>query len=162
MVADASFDDVTMLAVGITPEGVRRAGMALPSDTTAPGLARRFLDETLSGWSVADDVVMTAQLCVSELVTNAVIHTGTPPEMTVELDDECLTVLVLDHGGDGDVAVTEEADPVRVSGRGLTLVDATSSAWGAQQTPDGTTVWFELEVVEVTESPAYGTHAGSL
>jgi serine phosphatase RsbU (regulator of sigma subunit)/anti-sigma regulatory factor (Ser/Thr protein kinase) len=164
MVGAAGSDDVTMLAVGIAPEGTRRARAALPSDTTAPGLARRFLDETLGSWEVDEDVVMTAQLCVSELVTNAVIHTGTRPEMTVELDDECLTVLVHDHGaeGDGDVAVTAEADPIRVSGRGLTLVDAVSSAWGVQQTPDGTTVWFELEVVEVAENPAYGTHAGTL
>lgn len=162
MVGGASSDDVTMLAVGVTPEAIRRAAAALPADTTAPGLARRFLDETLTRWTVDEDVVSTAQLCVSELVTNAVIHTGTPPRMTVELDDECLTVLVLDHGGDGDVSVTGEVDPVRVSGRGLTLVDAVSSAWGVQQTPDGTTVWFELEVVEVPESPAYGTSLRSM
>jgi serine phosphatase RsbU (regulator of sigma subunit)/anti-sigma regulatory factor (Ser/Thr protein kinase) len=162
MVGAASSDDVTMLAVGIAPEGARRARVQLPPDTTAPGLARRFLDETLATWGVDEDVVMTAQLCVSELVTNAVIHTGTRPEMTVELDDECLTVLVLDHGGEGDVAVTAEVDPIRVSGRGLTLVDAVASAWGVQQTPDGTTVWFELEVVEVPENPAYDNHVGSV
>jgi serine phosphatase RsbU (regulator of sigma subunit)/anti-sigma regulatory factor (Ser/Thr protein kinase) len=162
MVGAASTDDVTMLAVGITPEGTRRARATLPSDTKAPGLARRFLDETLAAWAVNEDVVMTAQLCVSELVTNAVIHTGTRPEMTVELDDECLTVLVLDHGGEGGVAVTEEVDPIRVSGRGLTLVDAVASAWGVQQTPDQTTVWFELEVVEVPENPAYDNHVGTV
>jgi serine phosphatase RsbU (regulator of sigma subunit)/anti-sigma regulatory factor (Ser/Thr protein kinase) len=164
MVGPAGPDDVTMLAVGITPEGTLRARAALPADTTAPGLARRFLDETLATWAVDEDVVMTAQLCVSELVTNAVIHTGTRPEMTVELDDECLTVLVHDHGdeGDGDVALTAEADPIRVSGRGLTLVDAMSSAWGVQQTPDGTTVWFELEVVEVSGDPMRETHAGTV
>ncbi|HSJ22435.1 MAG TPA: SpoIIE family protein phosphatase [Nocardioidaceae bacterium] len=162
MVGAASTDDVTMLAVGIMPEGTRRARATLPSDTKAPGLARRFLDETLAAWAVNEDVVMTAQLCVSELVTNAVIHTGTRPEMTVELDDECLTVLVLDHGGEGGVAVTEEADPIRVSGRGLTLVDAVASAWGVQQTPDQTTVWFELEVVEVPENPAYDNHVGTV
>jgi serine phosphatase RsbU (regulator of sigma subunit)/anti-sigma regulatory factor (Ser/Thr protein kinase) len=161
MVGAAGSDDVTMLAVGMTPAGTRRARAVLPSDTKAPGLARRFLDETLASWAVDEDVVMTAQLCVSELVTNAVIHTGTRPEMTVELDDECLTVLVVDHGGEGDVAVTGEADPIRVSGRGLTLVDAVSSAWGVQQTPDGTTVWFELEVVEVPENPAYEAQAGT-
>jgi anti-sigma regulatory factor (Ser/Thr protein kinase) len=162
MVEAASTDDVTMLAVGVTPEGTRRAHATLPSDTKAPGLARRFLDETLAAWAVDEDVVMTAQLCVSELVTNAVIHTGTRPEMTVELDDECLTVLVLDHGGEGDVAATTEVDPVRVSGRGLTLVDAVTSAWGVRQTPDGTTVWFELEVQEVPENPAYDDNVGTV
>jgi serine phosphatase RsbU (regulator of sigma subunit)/anti-sigma regulatory factor (Ser/Thr protein kinase) len=162
MVGAASTDDVTMLAVGITPEGTRRARATLPSDTKAPGLARRFLDETLATWAVDEDVVMTAQLCVSELVTNAVIHTGTRPEMTVELDDECLTVLVQDHGDEGDVAVTKEVDPIRVSGRGLTLVDAVTSAWGVQQTPDGTTVWFEIEVVEVSENPAYDNRVGTV
>ena len=34
---------------------------------------------TLREWAVDDDTVDTAELCVSELVTNAVIHSGTLP-----------------------------------------------------------------------------------
>ena len=31
-----------------------------------------------------------------------------------------------------------------MSGRGLSLVDALASAWAAEHSTDGTTVWFEL------------------
>jgi hypothetical protein len=40
----------------------------------------------------------------------------------------------------------EDYDPMSISGRGLTLVDALASAWSAEHSADGTTVWFELEL----------------
>ena len=49
-----------------------------------------------------------------------------------------------DRGGRGAVRRPEELDPESVSGRGLTLVDALASAWSAEHSTDGTTVWFEL------------------
>jgi hypothetical protein len=36
-------------------------------------------------------------------------------------------------------------EPLTVSGRGLTLVDAVADAWAAEHGTDGTTVWFEIE-----------------
>jgi anti-sigma regulatory factor (Ser/Thr protein kinase) len=93
---------------------------------------------------VAEEQTATAQLCVSELVTNAVIHTGTGPAVTVRVDDDCILVLVSDHGGAGTVRQPEEAEPDDISGRGLALVDALTSSWSAERNADGTTVWFEL------------------
>lgn len=78
-------------------------------------------------WLVDDDDVDTAMLCVSELVTNAVIHSGTTSLVTVQVDEDYVLVL-----------------PESVSGRGLSLVDALASAWAAEHSTDGTTVWFEL------------------
>src|SRR5258708_23742986 len=46
---------------------------ALP---TAPGLARAFVTQTLRGWSIADACRDDIELLASELVTNAVRHTG--------------------------------------------------------------------------------------
>ncbi|QNN54016.1 ATP-binding SpoIIE family protein phosphatase [Nocardioides mesophilus] len=136
-------DDVTILAVTAAP-GQRRASRELPADPSAAGLARRFVTSVLQDWSVTEAVVDTAQLCVSELVTNAVIHSGTTSSVTVQVDDEYVMVLVQDRGGRGAVRQPEELQPESISGRGLSLVDALTSAWSAEHSTDGTTVWFEL------------------
>ena len=51
--------------------------------------------------------------------------------------------------GRGAVRRPEELDPESVSGRGLSLVDALASAWSAEHSTDGTTVWFELALTSV-------------
>ena len=136
-------DDVTMLAVTAAPEQTR-ASLELPGDPTAAGQARRFVSGTLREWEVDEDRIDTAELCVSELVTNAVIHSGTTSSVTVQADPEYVLVLVQDRGGRGAVRLPDELDPESVSGRGLSLVDALASAWSAEHSTDGTTVWFEL------------------
>ncbi|HYO41174.1 MAG TPA: ATP-binding protein, partial [Nocardioidaceae bacterium] len=139
-------DDVTLLAVAGAAADVRRASTRLPDDTTAPREARRFLTRTLHAWDVEEDTLDAAELCVSELVTNAVIHTATAVELAVRLDADLLSVLVRDGGGVGTVQQrTLDEDPLTVSGRGLGLVEAMSTAWAAEHGADGTTVWFELE-----------------
>ena len=139
-------DDVTLLAVGAAPAGVLSASVRLPADNLAPRIARRFVRETLGGWATEDETLEAAELCVSELVTNAVIHTGTPAELVAHLDDQFLTVLVRDGGVDGAVEQPPaHEDPMMISGRGLTLVDAIATAWAAEHGADGTTVWFEIE-----------------
>jgi serine phosphatase RsbU (regulator of sigma subunit)/anti-sigma regulatory factor (Ser/Thr protein kinase) len=147
MTQDRTDDDVTLLAVGATPTGTRRrASVVLPDDLVAPRQARAFLRGTLRQWDVEDDTVDAAELCVSELVTNAVIHTGTSTDLVLELDAECLTVLVHDGGASGQVQrVADPDDPMAIAGRGLALVEALSTAWAAEHGADGTTVWFEVE-----------------
>jgi anti-sigma regulatory factor (Ser/Thr protein kinase) len=140
-------DDVTMLAVTAAPDQTR-ATMELPGDASAAGQARRFVARVLRAWSVDEDTVDNAELCVSELVTNAVIHSGTTSSVTVQADREYVLVIVQDRGGRGAVRRPEELDPESVSGRGLTLVDALASAWSAEHSTDGTTVWFELALTQ--------------
>jgi serine phosphatase RsbU (regulator of sigma subunit) len=140
-------DDVTVLAVSATASGDSfSVSLELPSDATASSRARRFVRSTLREWAVDDDTVDTAELCVSELVTNAIIHSGTPPQVAVRSDGVLLTVVVQDRGGHGTVHQADDYDPMSISGRGLTLVDALTDAWSAEHSSDGTTVWFELEL----------------
>jgi serine phosphatase RsbU (regulator of sigma subunit)/anti-sigma regulatory factor (Ser/Thr protein kinase) len=140
-------DDVTMLAL-MNTSGLRlkTASQEFPADTSASPLARRVLSGWLHTWGVTEDVVETAQLCVSELVTNAVIHAGTPARVTARLDDERLLVLVQDHGNRGAARRADAHDPYDISGRGLLLVEALATAWSAEHSADGTTVWFELDL----------------
>ena len=139
-------DDVTAVAVTV-PARRRpyRATTDLPGDSSAAGAARRFLLHHLNAGGVDAEQTATAQLCVSELVTNAVIHSGTSPSVALRVDDECILVLVSDGGGRGTVRHPEMADPDEISGRGLALVDALTTVWSAEHSADGTTVWFELD-----------------
>ena len=141
-----SDDDVTMLAV-LSTVGMRlqTASTDLPADSSASPLARRALAGWLAAWRVHEDVAETAALCLSELVTNAVIHSGTKPRVTAPLDDERLLVAVQDRGNRGAARRTEDHEPTDISGRGLLLVEALATAWSAEHSADGTTVWFELD-----------------
>jgi len=66
--------------------------------------------------------------------------------VAVRSDGALLTVVVQDRGGHGTVHQAEDYDPMSISDRGLTLVDALTDAWSAEHSSDGTTVWFELEL----------------
>jgi serine phosphatase RsbU (regulator of sigma subunit)/anti-sigma regulatory factor (Ser/Thr protein kinase) len=143
----AASDDVTVLATAVTPSlAPLSATLELPAEPSAAASARGFMRQTLTAWAVPAFVIDNAELCVSELVTNAVIHSNSPSEVTVRLDDEYLLVLVRDRGGAGAVQLAQDYQPMNVSGRGLTLVDARASAWNAEDTAEGTTVWFEIEL----------------
>jgi anti-sigma regulatory factor (Ser/Thr protein kinase) len=152
---DASPDDPELIGGG------QRAGVLLESDPRAPGAARRFLRERLAGWGVEEDAVETAQLCLSELATNVVMHARTTSELTLHLEDGVLTVVVRDLGGSsraGDPGLTTPAgdreDPMRISGRGLMLVEALADRWGSEIDASGTTAWFALELDADPASPA--------
>ena len=142
-----SEDDVTVLAVMSTAGlGLRTASAEFPADSSASPLSRRALAGWLAAWQVDEDVAETAALCLSELVTNAVIHSGTTPRVTARLDTERLLVLVQDRGHRGTARRTEDHEPTDISGRGLILVDTLTTAWSAEHSADGTTVWFELDL----------------
>ena len=128
---------------GPSAPGITRSMFQLPLAATADSVreARAIVRRLLEGWELAG-LGETAELCTSELATNAVLHARTPvlmvvsrlPEgVRVEIEDE--TPGRLEAGslvGDGE------------GGRGLALVDALSECWGVNQHDYGKTVWFEL------------------
>lgn len=85
-----------------------------------------------------------ASLCLSELVTNAVLHSGAGEddelELTVSLAGGRLRVTVIDHGSGFDPAEPAGGDE---SGWGLYIVDRLSHAWGVEREPKNA-VWFEM------------------
>ena len=103
---------------------------------------RRFLAGVLDGCPAADD----ALLCVSELATNAVLHSrsGRPGGR--------FTVRATRQAGSVRVEVTDEGGPWRrereadgQSGRGLLIVGELASRWGREDGAGRRTVWFELD-----------------
>ena len=118
---------------------------AVVADPAAVSGSRRFLRRTLEAWRVDEDTIDTAVLCLSELVTNAVIHAGAGCLMRVVLEAGMLTISVRDGGSRNGVVTAATDDPLQVHGRGLQLVDALATRWGSELDTVGTTVWFDLE-----------------
>jgi PAS domain S-box-containing protein len=103
--------------------------------------ARRFVRGALAG--VAPDVVDTAQLLVSELVTNAVLHARTETEVSVGADGGTVRVRVRDLRPDRGL-VPNECPPYAGTGQGLALVERLASRCGVDTDDEAKTVWFEL------------------
>jgi anti-sigma regulatory factor (Ser/Thr protein kinase) len=113
----------------------------LPHNDDAPVIARRLLARWLRP-ALDPAELHTAELLVSELVTNAVVHGRDKITLRAQLDEDRLHVEVIDGGGGFEQGI-RQADFDSVGGRGLAIVDAEASRWGIHE---GTThVWFELE-----------------
>lgn len=109
----------------------------------APFAARRFVAGLLGRRPYGNRVDPNdAQLVVSELTTNAVIHAGTPFSVAVRSDDSSVRISVQDWSS--TQPVMREDNPVALAGRGLRLIAMVSRAWGVEYGPDGKTVWAEL------------------
>jgi signal transduction histidine kinase len=120
---------------------IRRASLDLPATTGAPRAARHFTVDTLRRWRV-DGAIETAELVVSELVTNALRHARTRSRLELSETAGCLRIEVVDFGRGG--AVKADPDLSDLGGRGLMLVEAMTQRWGARH--DGTEhlVWCEI------------------
>lgn len=94
-------------------------------------------------------LVETAELLVSELVTNAFLHARGGIGLRISRRDGSLRVAVNDLSS-RLVHLVPAAQPDDESGRGLFLLDALATSWGSepQTSQAGKTVWFELGVFD--------------
>ncbi len=138
-------DATTVQAQG--EAGIDDAVVVLEPDAHAPSLARTFVADHRD--HLSDDLVDDAQLLVSELVSNAVVHGRSTITLRVWSARYGMGVAVADTG----VAIPEQAaerprrpQPGSVGGRGMAILDAVANSWGVVPTepPPGKTVWFEL------------------
>lgn len=106
------------------------------------------------------DVIDTAQLLVSELVTNAVLHAGTDIEVTVSVSGGVVRVDVVDQSR--RLPTRKNYDRSAMTGRGLGLVDASARQWGVRGHPSGKSVWFELAAHDATPTDAPAIDAPAL
>ena len=111
--------------------------------------ARRFVASAIQGGGPARDV---SRLLVSEAATNALLHSasGDGGSFAVEylISKDLLRVEVHDGGGPSGPR-RRVHHPESMTGRGLDLFDALSDRWGVDGSPDGWTVWFELDLAAV-------------
>ncbi|MEV4330928.1 ATP-binding protein [Streptomyces sp. NPDC049597] len=123
-----------------------RYGFEVPARVESVSRARRLVSERLDVWDIGGDTHDTALLIVSELVTNAVVHTGGHlVSLQLHRSEGRLRVTVQDQGSTATgPRVCHGLEEER--GRGLLLVEAVSTAWGTHDCEHGTgrVVWAEL------------------
>jgi anti-sigma regulatory factor (Ser/Thr protein kinase) len=106
------------------------------------GEARAWVDAFLAERGVEDTVRDDAQLVVSELLTNALMHGEGELVLRASITASAVRVAVTDSGD----ALPEvlPLDPTRIGGLGLIVVGRVSSEWGVSPFPGGKTVWAAL------------------
>jgi serine/threonine-protein kinase RsbW len=113
----------------------------LPCDSSAPQRARHALEPLAVIEPIRDD----ALLITSELVSNAVRHSGCDPEeeleVVAELTSEAVLIAVTDAGRSERTPARRAA--TRDGGFGLGIVEALARRWGAERR-DGLRVWAEI------------------
>ncbi|WP_432523667.1 ATP-binding SpoIIE family protein phosphatase [Kineococcus sp. SYSU DK006] len=138
-------DDAAMLVLAYEGPSTRveEAVLPLASDLRAVAQARTFLAAALSAWD-AGDLLDEAELVLSELVTNALVHTesATGVSLRFEPAGRVLTLSVRDASTRHPRE--RRADDEALGGRGLAIVEAVSAAWGVTVEGRGKTVWADL------------------
>ncbi|MCY7396963.1 MAG: ATP-binding protein [Nocardioides sp.] len=130
--------DRPVLALGPGPRGVQDA--------------RRWVGDVCRGIGRVE-ILECAQLGVSELVTNALLHGAAPIELRLRGTQEHPRIEVRDSSPDAPVlsvvahpdldGLQDDLDETLLTfGRGLSIVARASTAWGADLEPDGKVVWF--------------------
>jgi anti-sigma regulatory factor (Ser/Thr protein kinase) len=119
--------------------------LQLNRDPEAPSLARAAVMGGCEDCALSASVRHTLVLLVSELVSNAVLHSRAAPDapitLTASLTADAVCVAVTDAGG-GFTPVARKPDATH-GGYGLYLLEKAASRWGVDRT-GGTRVWFEL------------------
>ncbi|MEU9476533.1 SpoIIE family protein phosphatase [Streptomyces sp. NPDC048191] len=135
-------DDAALLLARTHPlDAENVAEWSLPEDPVAAGQARDLVRAQLTDWGLVDeDLVMTTELLVSELVGNVVRHACGPIRLRMlrsralicEVSDASLTTPHIRH-----TSATDEG------GRGLQLISALCQRWGTRHTRTGKSIWTE-------------------
>ncbi len=116
----------------------------VPSDPAAVADTRAQVLEQLAEWRL-HDLAFTAELVVSELVTNAIRY-GLPPVQLRLIRDTSLICEVSD--GSSTAPHLRRARTFDEGGRGLLLVAQLTQRWGTRHRADGKTIWAELDVTD--------------
>jgi DNA-binding NarL/FixJ family response regulator len=139
---DAELDYLIGLLTSVGASASRSRALELPRALTSARLARRFVSETLDSWHL-EPLLDAALLVTSELAANAVTHADSAFRVQLSVTPKALRIDVVDYGEGAP-----EPQPPSTSeehGRGLHLIDAMTTAWGIEDTPDaGKVVWAEL------------------
>jgi anti-sigma regulatory factor (Ser/Thr protein kinase) len=135
----------TFQPADLTEKTVRTAIFRLDPVPESAGRARRAARTMLTDWRL-ERLLEDVDLVVSELVTNALLHSGglgrgaaNAIRFELDLRDRTLTCRVVDSSP--LPPRPEEATETAESGRGLVLVEAVASAWDWEDLPDGKAVW---------------------
>ncbi|WP_024936382.1 ATP-binding SpoIIE family protein phosphatase [Actinomadura welshii] len=140
LAAPTPVDDTAIVAVGF--DGIPAPDVAAWDLDPEPGTVRWVRAQVaarLAGWGL-EFLTDTAQLLVSELVTNALVHGAGSLGLRM-VRGRTLLCEVRDDGA--DLPHLRHADATDESGRGLQLVNHLAARWGTHRVEGGKIVWFE-------------------
>lgn len=153
--ADHPEDDVAVVVVRVPSpldasertRSPRRRRWSLPSEAASIGRARHAVVRTCQAWGIED--AANAELVVSELVANAVLHGF--GHVTLQLYDtgDGLRIEVTDSNP--APPVTTDGHPGRVGGFGMQIVERLAD-WGWRQSRGGKLVWAKVRPGSLPES----------
>lgn len=119
-----------------------------------PARARELVGRACEQWGLPR-VRRLAELIISELASNAVLHARTPAVVTVRLLDDRLQMSVRD--GDPRLVYHPPAGTHGAHhgehGRGLLILEAMADSWGSEPTGNGKVVWAQVYVPAPRPAP---------
>lgn len=113
----------------------------LPDRASAPRIGRRLIRNLLMNSD--QTLVADVELLVSELITNAIVHASSAPELEVRLSTQSVHVAV--HDAEPSLPELRVPASGQPGGRGLHLLNTLASRWGADPSDIGKVVWFEID-----------------
>jgi anti-sigma regulatory factor (Ser/Thr protein kinase) len=135
-----------------------------PAEPLAPGprgaaQARRWVAAVCAELD-RDDLRENAELAMSEVVTNAILHGKGPVTVRLRGTRDHPRVEVRDASSDplalaADDPAHDAEDDLPTFGRGLAIVAGFSEAWGAERDGDGKLIWF-VPAAMPPDRPAHG------
>ncbi|MGJ5756249.1 PAS domain S-box-containing protein [Streptomyces puniciscabiei] len=144
--AGGSADDVALLLA--RTQGLPASQVAtwdIPADPALVAPIRKQVVEQLDTWGLSM-AAFTAELVVSELVTNAIRYGSHPIRLRLIHDAATLICEVSDTSH--TAPHLRRAKVFDEGGRGLLLVAQLTQRWGSRHTPEGKTIWAELPLFE--------------
>jgi PAS domain S-box-containing protein len=140
--------------VAVVEQAVLRRSAHLDPVAVSAREARRVVREALTNAGETGHLD-TAELAVSELVTNAILHAATPVELTVEVSQRDVRVSVRDYHA--ALPAPRVWGTGATTGRGLSLVASLTDEHGVEPFGnEGKAVWFRL----VRSAPAAPSQRG--
>ncbi|MFC5380593.1 ATP-binding protein [Aquipuribacter nitratireducens] len=118
--------------------------LSLPPRASSAREARRWVVRQLEVWSL-EPLCEQVELLTTEVVTNSLLHAGTP--MLVEVVREGAGVRVSVTDGSSVVPTRRRYSPNASTGRGMTLLSGLADDYGWHTTPGGKVTWFRVERV---------------
>ncbi|MFE9417419.1 SpoIIE family protein phosphatase [Streptomyces griseofuscus] len=122
----------------------------IPADPALVAPIRKQVVEQLDIWGLSE-ASFTAELVVSELVTNAIRYGAHPIRLRLIHDAATLICEVSDTSH--TAPHLRRAKTFDEGGRGLLLVAQLTQRWGSRHTGDGKTIWAELPLFEEDDQP---------
>ncbi|MCF1508690.1 SpoIIE family protein phosphatase [Streptomyces glomeratus] len=161
MLSDRPRDDIALLVARtrrLGPAQVAQWDVARDPAAVAP--VRTACARRLTEWGL-EQVAFTAELILSELITNAIRHGGEPIAVrllrTVPISGTAAGTLIFEvSDGSSTSPRLRRAKVTDEGGRGLFLVARFAERWGTRYTPTGKVIWAEQSLHDGATPEAEG------